>query len=122
MTPAAPLVAQGRPASAGRAAGPLVRDEAAALAALAAGTPGVLVRSDCGPEDGAAIRAAAAVVTVRGGQTSDAAILARGLGKPCVVACAALADLAAGRTFAAGAWLEVDGGQGQVIVHPARPA
>jgi pyruvate,orthophosphate dikinase len=86
----------GVPASAGAAAGRVVFDSGDAMAAGA--EPVVLVRPECSPEDTPGIRAAAGVLTASGGVTSHAAVIARALGKPCIVAAGELRiDLAAGR-------------------------
>lgn len=79
-------VLAGVPASPGAASGRVVFDKEQAIAASARGEPVILVRSDCSPEDGPGIRAAAGVLTASGGITSHAAVIARAFGKPCIVA------------------------------------
>ena len=84
------------PASVGVATGPLALDQPAAERLALAGTPAVLVRPDAATEDVAAVALAAGVLTAAGGRTSHAAVVARELGKPCLVGCSELElDLAA---------------------------
>jgi pyruvate,orthophosphate dikinase len=77
-------------ASAGVASGEIVFRSDDAVALTAQGRAVILVRMDTTAEDVPGIRAAAGVVTTRGGLTGDAAIIARSLGKPCIAGCAAL--------------------------------
>ena len=84
------------PASIGVAAGPVALDLDAAKRIARAGTPPILVRPDAVTEDVAAVALAAGVLTRTGGRTSHAAVVARELGKPCLVGCEELElDLAA---------------------------
>lgn len=78
------LLARGLPASPGAATGEVVfsADRAEALAAL--GHPVILVRIETSPDDIHGMHAAKAIVTSRGGMTSHAAVVARGMGRPCV--------------------------------------
>ncbi|MFO0679859.1 MAG: PEP-utilizing enzyme [Polyangiaceae bacterium] len=86
---ARPLV-RGLGASAGIATGPVVfRPEDAVLHA-SRGESVILVRIETSAEDVAGLRAAAGIVTTRGGLTADAAIVARSLGKPCIAGCSGL--------------------------------
>jgi pyruvate,orthophosphate dikinase len=78
------------PASVGVAVGPLALDRQAAEQIAGAGTPPVLVRPDAATEDVAAVAVAAGVLTRAGGRTSHAAVVARELGKPCLVGCSEL--------------------------------
>lgn len=78
------------PASVGVAVGPVALDSAAAERFARAGTPPVLVRPDTATEDVAAIALSAGVLTGAGGRTSHAAVVARELGKPCLVGCSEL--------------------------------
>lgn len=102
-------------ASKGRASGPLVFSGESAR-------PGsILVRIETSHEDSAAIRIALGVVTTRGGITSDAAIIARTLGKPCVVSCPTVRLDYSARTMTVGEHvlregelIEIDGGTGEV--------
>ncbi|MBK1634712.1 putative PEP-binding protein [Rhodovulum adriaticum] len=78
-------IAHGIAASPGAAVGRLVFGSAAAQASAARGEPCILVRRETTPEDIRGMHAAAGVMTERGGMTSHAAVIARGLGVPCVV-------------------------------------
>jgi pyruvate,orthophosphate dikinase len=78
------------PASIGVAIGPIALDSDRVRAAAAAGRPAVLVREDFATEDIAGIAGAAGVLTARGGRTSHAAVVARQLGKVCLVGCTSL--------------------------------
>ncbi|MEL6577183.1 MAG: pyruvate, phosphate dikinase, partial [Pseudomonadota bacterium] len=117
------LIGQGLPASPGAASGPLVFTPEAAEAAAAGGKAAILALVETSPEDIRGMHAAHGVLTVRGGMTSHAAVVARGLGKPCVVGAKTLrlskrepALLTAeGRRFAEGDVITVDGASGQVI-------
>jgi pyruvate,orthophosphate dikinase len=84
------LLARGMGASPGIATGPIVFHSEDAVALAAQGTAGILVRTETTPEDVPGMKAAAGIVTTRGGITGDAAIVARSLGKPCIAACAPL--------------------------------
>src|SRR2546427_2642156 len=81
----ATLVAKGLPASPGAAIGEAVFDADLAVALAKKGRKVILVRPETSPEDFHGIVAAQAVLTARGGMTSHAAIVARGMGKTCVV-------------------------------------
>jgi pyruvate,orthophosphate dikinase len=81
------LLAKGQGASPGRASGPLALSAAAAIAFADEGRPAILVCIEAGAEDAAGVRAAAGLVTTRGGMTGDGAIIARALGKPCIASC-----------------------------------
>ena len=117
-----PLVAKGLPASPGAAIGRIVfgADEAEAWANR--GESVLLVRNDTSPEDIHGMKAANGVLTARGGMTSHAAVVARGMGKPCVTACRALAidavkkELRIGdRCFQLGDLITIDGATGEVF-------
>jgi len=113
----------GLPASPGAAVGRVVFTPQAAMAAQARGEACILVRNETSPEDVRGMHAAVAVLTLRGGMTSHAAVIARGLGLPCVVGAADIrVDSMAktivsddGRVFGEGATICVDGTSGQVI-------
>ncbi|MEU8687941.1 pyruvate, phosphate dikinase [Streptomyces sp. NPDC048665] len=81
---AGPEIAHGVPASPGAAAGAAVFDSASAVRRAADGEPVVLVREETTPEDLPGMVAARAVLTGRGGKTSHAAVVARGMGRVCV--------------------------------------
>jgi pyruvate,orthophosphate dikinase len=118
----ATTVAKGLPASPGAATGQVVftADEAEAWAAE--GKKVVLVRLETSPEDIHGMNAAAGILTARGGMTSHAAVVARGMGKCCVAGCgdividyAAKSFIAAGKTLKEGDWLSLDGSTGEVL-------
>ncbi len=112
----------GLPASPGAASGRAVFDPDVAEERAKAGDAVILVREETTPEDFHGIVAAKAVVTARGGMTSHAAVVCRGMGKPAVVGCKAMAVETSARRFtvetttvAAGDWLTVDGATGRVF-------
>ena len=116
------VVAQGLPASPGAAVGEIVfdADEAERLAEL--GRPVILVREETSPEDIHGMHAARGVITCRGGMTSHAAVVARGMGRPCVSGAGEIRlDLKArtltarGRTLHAGEVVTIDGSKGEVM-------
>lgn len=117
------VVGAGVAASPGAARGKLVFSEAAAQASAARGEPCVLVRRETSPEDIRGMHAAAAVLTERGGVTSHAAVIARGIGLPCVVGAsnmrfqtrAKLLTAPDGRIFKEGDFLTIDGTNGEVL-------
>ena len=115
------LFARGAGASPGGATGHVYLDADGAAAAAARGVPVILVRSETKPDDIHGIAAAAGVVTARGGVTSHAAVVTRGLGKPCIVGCEALqVDMdqrllaVDGRTIREGEEISIDGTTGDV--------
>ena len=81
------LLARGMGASPGTATGEIVFRSEDAVALAAKGTADILVHTETTPEDVPGMRAAAGIVTTRGGITGDAAIVARSLGKPCIASC-----------------------------------
>ncbi|WP_034997259.1 pyruvate, phosphate dikinase [Beijerinckia mobilis] len=116
------VVATGLPASPGAASGEIVftSDEAEQL--KSAGHKVILVRVETSPEDIHGMHASEGILTTRGGMTSHAAVVARGMGKPCVsgagsvrVDYAAGTMTASGVTFKKGDMITIDGGTGQVI-------
>jgi pyruvate,orthophosphate dikinase len=116
------VIATGLPASPGAAAGEIVfsSDEAAKL--QADGRKVILVRVETSPEDIHGMHAAEGILTTRGGMTSHAAVVARGMGKPCVSGCGTVrVDYGRGmmtignRTFKAGDVITIDGSLGQVL-------
>jgi pyruvate,orthophosphate dikinase len=121
------VVAKGLPASPGAAIGEAVFDADDAEALAKKGHKVILVRPETSPEDFHGIVAAQAVLTARGGMTSHAAIVARGMGKTCVVGAKDIeVDPAAGRFRAngrivkKGQILTVDGTSGRVILGAAK--
>jgi len=116
------VVASGLPASPGAATGRIVfdADEAERLSQL--GDAVILVREETSPEDIHGMHAARGIVTARGGMTSHAAVVARGMGRPCVCGINELSIddragtfTARGRTFRAGDIITIDGSKGQVL-------
>ena len=83
----ATVVAHGLPASPGGAVGTIVFTNADAVKAAAAKKKVILVREETSPEDVEGMRAAAGILTEKGGMTSHAALVARGWGKCCIVGC-----------------------------------
>jgi len=121
------LVARGLPASPGAATGEAVFDADEAEALAQEGRKVVLIRPETSPEDFHGIVAAQAVITARGGMTSHAAVVARGMGKTCVVGAKDIeVDPAAGRLRANGRvvkWgqlITVDGTTGRVLLGAAK--
>ena len=125
LAPDAPRdrIAHGIAAAPGAAAGKIAFTTVEAENIAQAGDAAILIRDETAPEDILGMRAAAAVVTTRGGLTSHAAVVARGLGTPCVVGAAdAELDLDArrltardGRVFGPGDEITVDGSSGDVL-------
>jgi pyruvate, orthophosphate dikinase len=87
MTTERRLLAKGMGASPGIATGAIVFLSEDAVSLAAKGTSVILVRTETTPEDVPGMRAAAGILTTRGGITGDAAIVARSLGKPCISSC-----------------------------------
>jgi pyruvate,orthophosphate dikinase len=121
------VVAKGLPASPGAATGEAVFDADEAEALAHAGRKVILIRPETSPEDFHGIVAAQAVVTARGGMTSHAAVVARGMGKTCVVGAKDIdVDPAAGRLRAngrvvkKGQLITVDGTTGRVLLGVAK--
>ena len=117
------VLATGLPASPGAATGEIVFSADEAEAMKAQGRKVILVRAETSPEDIHGMHAAEGILTTRGGMTSHAAVVARGMGKPCVSGAGALRiDYAAGtltvagQVFKAGDFLTVDGSTGQVLL------
>jgi len=124
LDPDAPrqLLTLGLPASPGAVSGEVVFTPEAAEAGKAKGRSVILVRTETSPEDIRGMHAAAGILTARGGMTSHAAVVARGMGRPCVVGAGAVKiDMAArsftvaGVTVKAGEVITIDGASGQVL-------
>ncbi len=116
------IVATGLPASPGAASGEIVFDADEAEALKGAGRKVILVRVETSPEDIHGMHAAEGILTTRGGMTSHAAVVARGMGKPCVSGAGSLyvdyanqRMTAMGEVFQKGAVITIDGGTGQVM-------
>jgi len=117
------FLARGAPASPGAASGTVCFDANKAAQLAAAGVAVILVRPETKPDDIHGITAAVGVVTSRGGVTSHAAVVTRGLGKPCIVGCEGIqVDLEAGlftagdRTVKEGEHISMDGASGSVYL------
>jgi pyruvate,orthophosphate dikinase len=120
------LLTTGLPASPGAACGTVVFDADHAEKLGRSGQAVILVRRETSPEDFHGMVMAKAVLTARGGMTSHAAVVARGMGKPCVVGAQALqVDERAGhvgvdgRRLTEGDWITVDGSTGKVFAGQA---
>ena len=117
------VFATGLPASPGAAQGEIVFTSDEAELARNAGRKVVLVRIETSPEDIHGMHAAEGVLTTRGGMTSHAAVVARGMGKPCVSGAGSIrVDYAAqtvtcnGRPLKKGDLITLDGSSGQVLI------
>jgi pyruvate,orthophosphate dikinase len=117
------VVAKGLNASPGAASGKIVLDADTAERRGRAGESVILVRWETTPDDIHGLIQAAGVLTAHGGMTSHAAVVARGMGKPCVAGCEALSIDVDARTISLGdttlsegELLTIDGGTGAVIV------
>jgi len=116
------VIARGLPASPGAVNGEVVFSADEAVAVAASGRKVILVRLETSPEDIQGMQVAEGILTARGGMTSHAAVVARGMGKCCVAGCAALnIDYAAGTMSAdgkvvhRGEYITLDGSAGEVI-------
>ncbi|MGB0505993.1 MAG: pyruvate, phosphate dikinase [Pikeienuella sp.] len=117
------VIGRGLPASPGAATGMLVFSPEAAAAFAARDQKVILARIETSPEDIRGMHAASGVLTVRGGMTSHAAVIARGLGAPCVVGAGDLQlDIegkqmlaADGRVFSEGDEITLDGSRGEAM-------
>jgi pyruvate,orthophosphate dikinase len=117
------VIAAGLPASPGAATGKIVfdADEAERLGSM--GEAVILVREETSPEDIHGMHAARGIVTARGGMTSHAAVVARGMGRPCVSGAGEVQIFekdgmfrSRGRTFKAGEIVTIDGSKGEVLL------
>jgi pyruvate,orthophosphate dikinase len=121
------VVGTGLPASPGAAQGQAVFSAEAAVEQVAAGKRVLLVRKETSPEDIAGMNVAQGILTARGGMTSHAAVVARGMGKPCVAGCGKL-EVDASKNEARigdlvireGDWVTINGTNGSLIL--GRPA
>jgi pyruvate,orthophosphate dikinase len=117
------VIATGLPASPGAASGEIVFNSDEAAAMKADGRKVILVRVETSPEDIHGMHAAEGILTTRGGMTSHAAVVARGMGKPCVSGAGTVRVDAAKKTMSAGGVslkegdiITIDGSTGQVLV------
>jgi len=115
-------LARGLPASPGAAVGRIAFSADEAESRVKAGEKVILVRLETSPDDIHGMHAAEGILTARGGMTSHAAVVARGMGKPCVAGCGALRiDHQAcemridARVFRSGDFITLEGGTGEVI-------
>jgi pyruvate,orthophosphate dikinase len=129
IDPNAPLdlLTTGLPASPGAASGAAVFDADRAEARARKGEAVILVRRETSPEDFHGMVLAKAILTARGGMTSHAAVVARGMGKPCVAGAHEMevhetpAGFSVnGRSIQEGEWITVDGATGRVFAGQAR--
>ncbi|ESQ80443.1 pyruvate, phosphate dikinase [Asticcacaulis sp. YBE204] len=116
------LIARGLPASPGAACGKIVFTADDAVRLAAAGEDVILVRDETSPEDIHGMHAAKAIVTARGGMTSHAAVVARGMGRPCVSGAGELVIStergefsARGQVFRFGDIVTLDGSTGEIL-------
>ncbi|MGU3574722.1 pyruvate, phosphate dikinase [Brucellaceae bacterium C25G] len=116
------IIGSGLPASPGAATGAIVFSSEDAEQAKSEGRKVILVRIETSPEDIHGMHAAEGILTTRGGMTSHAAVVARGMGKPCVSGAGSLrvdyrngTMLAAGQTFKKGDIITIDGASGQIL-------
>jgi len=125
LDPAAPrdVLTKGLPASPGAASGKVVFDADTAEKRAAAGDAVILVRTETSPEDIHGMHAARGILTARGGMTSHAAVVARGMGRPCVSGAGTLSIDAkakvmrcAGREVNEGDIVTIDGASGEVMI------
>ncbi len=118
---AAKIIGEGLPASPGAACGQVVFHVADATRLKANGQKVILVRLETSPEDIEGMHVSEGFLTARGGMTSHAAVVARGMGKCCVSGCKAMEINEAqgffklgGKTFKTGDWISLDGSTGAV--------
>jgi pyruvate,orthophosphate dikinase len=116
------VIGIGLPASPGAATGEIVFSSGDAEELKTQGRKAILVRIETSPEDIHGMHAAEGILTTRGGMTSHAAVVARGMGKPCVSGAGSLRVdykagtlMAMGSTFRKGDIITIDGGNGQVL-------
>jgi pyruvate,orthophosphate dikinase len=116
------IIASGLPASPGAATGAIVFSAEEAETRGKSGEAVILVREETSPEDIKGMHAAKGILTARGGMTSHAAVVARGMGRPCVSGAGDLRIDAAGavmkvrgRSFEAGEIITIDGSKGEVL-------
>jgi pyruvate,orthophosphate dikinase len=117
------VIAKGLDASPGAACGRVVFEPHDCQSWHDNGEPTILVRLETSPEDIQGMTVAQGVLTARGGQTSHAAVVARGMGKPCVVGCTEIQVDYARELFYAGDsvvrkgdWITIDGATGEVML------
>ena len=116
------IIAKGLDSSPGAACGRVAFTSEAAQALHEKGEQSILVRLDTSPEDIQGMTIAEGIVTTQGGQTSHAAVVARGMGKPCIVGCTEIVVdyerelfYAGDHVIKKGDWITIDGGSGEVM-------
>ncbi|MEA3506238.1 MAG: pyruvate, phosphate dikinase [Elusimicrobiota bacterium] len=116
------VIGKGLPASPGAAAGEIVFDSDDAEKRVANGETVILVRNETSPDDIGGMHAAEGILTAKGGMTSHAAVVARGMGSPCVAGCGDLSINMDARTcrfgdrkYKEGDWITINGTNGEVI-------
>lgn len=124
LDPKAPktVMAKGLPASPGAASGEVVFSSEEAEALKKAGRKAILVRHETSPEDIVGMDASEGILTALGGMTSHAAVVARGMGKPCVAGCGSISIDYKNQVFKVAQYIikrgdiiTIDGGSGEVI-------
>ncbi len=121
------VIAQGLPASPGAAVGEVVFTAESAIEEVAKGRQVILVRAETSPDDVGGMHVAEGILTARGGMTSHAAVVARGMGKCCVAGCSAITVDAEARQITVGDrvvrefdTLSLNGSTGEVILGAAK--
>jgi len=118
------VIAKGLPASPGAASGKVVFSSEEAKGIVEKKQEKlILVRLETSPEDVGGMDVCQGILTARGGMTSHAAVVARGMGKPCIVGCEAISVdyeknqfIVAGKTVKGGDWITIDGATGSLIL------
>ncbi|TNE56953.1 MAG: pyruvate, phosphate dikinase [Alphaproteobacteria bacterium] len=117
------VIAKGLPASPGAASGEVVFSADDAEAKAGQGHQVILVRMETSPEDIHGMHAAEGILTTRGGMTSHAAVVARGMGRPCVSGAGTVRIDYKGKTFSSlgttvkeGDWITIDGTSGEIML------
>jgi pyruvate, orthophosphate dikinase len=125
------VITKGLPASPGAAVGQIVFDKEHAKSLRAGGHDVILVRTETSPEDIEGMVAAGGILTARGGMTSHAAVVARGMGRPCVCGASAIridekagTMIVRGKSWRRGDIITIDGTTGEVLegAMPLSPA
>lgn len=118
------IVAKGLPASPGAISGKIAFSTEEATQIKASGENAMLVRVETSPDDIGGMHISSGILTARGGMTSHAAVVARGMGKPCVSGCETIAINEKEKTLTikqtglvlkSGDWITIDGSTGEVI-------
>jgi len=117
------VIAKGLPASPGAATGQVVFNSEDAVKLGESGKPVILVRQETNPDDIHGMNASRGILTARGGMTSHAAVVARGMGKSCVAGCETIRVSEVNKQFNVNGttvkendWITIDGSTGRVIL------